>query len=266
MLNLAQIVKEISISYPNTIQERDSVRVAIFLRDFTSQLRLENVIFQQQQAILTIDENYRAELPAGINRNGKMVISVCVCNQLFTIDIENKFCPTNIKATTCSCEEPNPCDCSSGSLCNCSTCGNVVGYAYGSYFGYPFGWGAPYAPVGRVNSANPYGSAMIEGDTIIFQSNICVLNSCYDLRNLSVYMLYEELTAASDVQISDYWNMAAQYYVLSRFMQDIDTNKAMYFSNLYKQQIYENERMIYRSKINWDSMYRAYAGHLGIVK
>lgn len=267
MLSLQEIVQTLSVAYPNTIQERDSYRVAMFLRDFTSQLRLENVITNQQQAILTIDENYRAQLPAGINRNGKIILSVCVCGQLFTIDIQNTKCPAFVKKSTCGCETPTPKSCDSGDLCGCSVCGGVIGYGYGTYFGTPYGaWTVPYAPIGKVNSLNPYGSAMIENDTIIFSTNLCVLNDCYDLRLKDVYILYEELVAPELVQISPFWGQAAQYYVLSRIKQDTDPNGAMFFEAQYKKQIYQNKKINYSARINWDSMYRAYASGLGVIK
>lgn len=269
-LSLTEIVKELSISYPNIVKERDSMRVAVFLRDFVEQLRLNSVLLTQQQAILTLDDNFRAELPAGIDKNGRIIVSVCVCGELFTIDLQNKSCPTNVKTETCACSDPDPCDCEAGCLCNCNTCGNTIGYAYGYQFGDSFYggiWGNyAYYPIGRVNGQNPYGNARIEGNNIIFSSHVTINGEVQSLQGCDIYILYEELQDAGLTEISKFWRQGAQYYVLSKFYQEIDPNKATYFDSLATKQIYLNKKKIFRGRINYDTLRRVNTSKNGVIK
>ena len=267
-LNLAEIIKEASISYPHTIQEKDSTRIAIFLRDFIRALRLKSILLTQRQGILTIDDDFRAQMPSGYDPNGKIIISVCVCDQLYTIDVQNNSCPTNIKKA-CSCEEPEPCDQVVGSLCGCKTCGNTIGYVYDYYFQnspsgmlgntwFGYWWNNQWLyPMGRVNAQNPYGTAHIEGDTIIFST---------DLRHCEVYILYEEMQDVATIQIAEDWRLAAVYYVLMRLLQDVDANRAREFERLYNAQVFEKKQTIYRAKINWDTFNRVTTAKKGLIK
>jgi len=259
-LNLSEIIKEASISYPHTIKERDSVRIAVFLRDFIRALRLKSILLTQKQAILTIDEDFRAQLPANYDPNGKMIISVCVCDQLYTIDIQNNSCPTNVKKP-CTCEDPVPCDQEIGSLCGCKSCGNQIGYVYDYSFGtnwFGYWWNNQwYYPMGRVNAQNPYGNAHIEGDTVLFSS---------DLRECEVYILYEELQSVETIEIAEDWRLAAIYYVLMRLWQDLNPNQARGFERLYKEQVFEKKQTMYRSKINWDTFNRVTTSKKGLIK